>query len=355
MSNLRRLITLAASLAAAGWFMPLASHAFTAELVSITPEATDISDQMERGDAPDTIQLFGWLTEEDVEYTAVFSVDEEPAVAVTPGGDVSLDNRPVYDADAGTYTITFTATGFIEGIDKDMPEGMVVSVMGLVGAVPLGEDGPPEQMRGAWFSTNLEEWELIPPSEGNVAFGFKLTGPTGSTGFFRMFMPQGIIDLLSEFSGKELTIEELAVFNGDEQASLAISEVEGGAYIDINVTFTEGLSTVTEPEAEGSVTKEIVVSEQLAISLAASKDTVKAGQEVRLYGWLKNGKANQDVTLWRKQKGEDNYVRWNKTLKTKKDGYFVVRFTARKTADYKVTYRSGGKKMTSEERTITVK
>ncbi len=305
------------------------------------------------GDAPENITLFGWLTEVDTEYTAVFSVDEEPALVITIGGDMTADENWEYDADAGTVTVTFTATGIIAANDETGELGEdPVSVIALVPAVEIGEDGPPEEMTGSWFATNIDDWELIPPSEENIAFGYQLTGPQGSTGYFRMFMPESMRELLSQFAGEELSWDDLAVFSGDEQSSISITEVDGGALVNINVTFTSTSAGASIASA-GTVTKRITVSEQEHVSISATKSSLKKGKKVRIFGWLKNGKKNQTVTIWRKRKGESEFTKW-KTLTTEDDGYYALRFAPKKTATYKVQYTKNGKTKKSDTKKISV-
>ncbi|MBI2415959.1 MAG: hypothetical protein HYV33_04870 [Candidatus Kerfeldbacteria bacterium] len=327
------------------WLMPQLSLAFTAELVSITPSATDLSDQI--GSDQSELTIFGWLTELDTAYTAVFAVDESPALVVTPGGDIDPDNRWTYDAAAGTVTVPFTANGLLE--QNDVPDGMGVSVIGMMPAVPLDQDGPPAEMTGAWMSTNIEDWDLIPPSEDNVAFGFNLSGPAGSDGFFHMFIPSALIDLLGEFSGQDLTADDLAVFNDDAQASLAVTEIEGGAYIDINVTFDDTDTTVTAVAAS-TVTKKITAAPKLAVSLAARDTQVAAGDTVHLYGWLKNAKKNQTVSIWQKPSGTKKFTKV-KTIKTGNAGKYTVKLSPNKTTTYQVKYKT----KTSPKQKVVVK
>ena len=61
---------------------------------------------------------------------------------------------------AGTVTVVFTGTGLKSTDDSPSNMGMVA----LVGVVAEGENGPPEEMTGFWLSTNMQDWELIPPS-----------------------------------------------------------------------------------------------------------------------------------------------------------------------------------------------
>ena len=329
--------------------LPLSGWAFTAELQSISPEPQqDISDQIT--DAPDGVVVAGWIgIEEDTEYTAVFTADESPAGVITPGGDMSLDTPWEYDATAGTVTVTFTGSG-LKSVN-DMPSN--VGLVALVGVVAEGEDGPPEEMTGFWLSTNVQDWALIPPSpeQDTPAFGYSLTGPAGETGFLHMFMPTGIKDLLSQYSGRELTWGDLAVFSGDSQSSLSLTEVDGGAYIDINVVFSDTSTSVSV--ASSSVTKELTVQEQLPISLASSKTTLNKGKKFRLYGWLKNGKRNKTVTIWRKKAGETTYTKVD-TLTTGKDGYFNETYTGRKTSRYRAKYRTTSIPLVSAVVKVTV-
>ncbi len=338
--------TIAGNLALALVLFAHPSSALTVDVVSISPEPQmDITDML--SGAPTGVGMVGWLLDSDMEYTAVLSVDEAPAVVITPGADIAVDQPWVYDATAGTVTVIFTGTGLKQL--SDGPDN--AAIIAVVPPVAEGEDGPPVEMTGAWMSTNVQDWELIPPTQDNVAFGFSLTGPVGETGFFHMFMPQGIIDLLSEMNGKELTIQDLAVFNGNDQASMSITEIAGGAYIDINVTFA---AAVVAPTANSnSVTKSITVQEQLPISLAANKTSLKKGATANLFGWLKSGRQNKSIEVWRKVEGESTFTKW-KSTKTNKAGRYEVEFTARQSASYKVKYHTAGKVKSSSVETITV-
>lgn len=324
------------------------TSAMTVEVVSISPEPQqDISDLMT--DAPENVGIAAWLLDDGVEYTTVLAVDEAPAVVINIGGDMAQDQPWVYDEAAGTLTVVFTSTG-IKQTSDDSPDN--AAIIAVVPPVEIGEDGPPVEMTGAWLNTNVQDWELIPPSPDNIAFGFSLTGPTGETGFFHMFMPDTMVELLSELSGEDLTIEDLAVFNGDDQSSMSITEVEGGAYIDINVTFSEAV--VTPSAKNGSVTKSITIQEQLPISLAANKTTVRSGgSKAHLFGWIKSGQKGKTIEVWRKVKGADSFTKW-KHVKTDQNGRYEVEFTASQTAFYKVKSRAAGKIKTSSTTKITV-
>lgn len=340
-------------LGGAVWLLvPAPSLAFSASPVSIAPEAQAID--MQGNDAPEGVVLFGWFTESGKSYTAVLSVDEEPAMVVAPGADLSLETPWTYDADAQTITVPFTAKTMIGGdMPEQMPEGMSVSIIAMVPVVPEGEDGPPEAMKTGWMATNLQQWELIPPTPDTPYFGYQLTGPEGKQGFFHMFIPDAVVELMSQMAGKTITIDELAVFNGDQQASLAIEEVEGGAFVSIKVVFSKTENTViaTSVNAQASsanVTKTITVRPQQTVSMTAKKTTLKKGKDLELFGWLKNGKKDQSVIIYQKKSGEKKFTVL-KTVKTKKDGYYALKINAENTATYKAKYQ------TKESSTLQVK
>lgn len=309
-------------------------------------------------DAPENVVVSAWMIDEDdvtneTSYTAVFTADEQPAGSIVVGGDMSTDAAPVWDEETGTYTVQFTAAG----LKSTSGAGENVMFVALVGVVNEGEDGPPAAMSGFWLATNVEGWALIPPSESQEtpAFGFSLTGPSGETGFIHMFMPTGVKDMMSEFMGKDLEWEDLAVFNDDSQASLNLTEVDGGAYINVTVKFsTTVTTTATRVSTDvSSVTKEVTVQEQKSVSLASNKTEVSKGSKFRLYGWLKNGRSNQTVTVWRKRAGEDGFTKVA-TLTTTDDGYFSKQFTAGKTARFKVKYKKGSRTLLSSIQRVTV-
>lgn len=316
------------------------ANALTVTLDTISPEATDLSEMFQQG-APDDVTINGWLTTPGTEYTATYSVDEQPAVVVNPGGQIEVGGI-AYDADAGTLAVTFTATGIV----SDFQLGSDVSIIGLVAATEsLSEDGPPAEMRGAFMSTNVQEWELIPPSPENPAFGFVLTGPAGEEGFFRMLIPDAVVDLLSEFSGVELQANDLAVVMDDQIATLSISDVEGGYLVDINVTFEADNTQVAGVAAsDETITREVVVEKQPVLSLALAKQ-VSAGKTASLKGYLNlaSGKnKGKTLELYRKR-GNGKYTLVD--TKKVKDSNGKVEFTKKvtsKTDKYNVKYKKAG-------------
>lgn len=330
-----RLLALAVPLFGLGLFLaPQPSHALTASLVSLTPDASDISDQVQ---LPDDVTGFAFMGTADQAYEAIIAVDEEPAMVILPGGEMDLDQNWTYDSVNSQVVVNFTASGVKGEFAENFPEGTAVFVIALVPVATEGQDGPPEAMKGAWLSTNIMNWSLIAPSQEKPYFGFELTGPSGESGFLHMFIPSTVIDLLSEYSGKDLSAESMAVFENNDQSSATVTDVDGSAYVDINVTFTNNVTSPADA-ATTDVVKEITAGAKLPVSLAATKYSVNKGKKTTLYGWIKSGKADKTVTLWRKIKGADEYVKIA-TLTTDEDGYFSTKVEINKTANYKVKYK----------------
>lgn len=365
----------------------LAMPAFAAlevEFSSITPETSlrDLTIPPQDG-----VELFvfegGQL---NTEYTAVFNVNEEPASVVLVAADM-VDYS--YDAEAGTVSIVLEHVGYVPAASLPGPD--TDFSIAFIGAVADGQAGPPAAMRGSWMATNIgpSDWELIPPTLENPSFGYKLSGPDGETGFFRMFVPQAIIDLLSQLYGESVSIEDLAVFNDDQQASMDITPVEPsegvvtGALVDINVVFSSGSSELPDDEEEPvveavraaydypefpvgdypqypgddsdttNVQKEITVERAQTVSLSADDSTPVKGSSVTIYGWVQGGLEGQKVKITSanalkraKAKGGAALTRYQKrgwkTLLLDNEGYFSHTFTAKKTDTLRAIYKVSG-------------
>lgn len=358
---------------------------------SITPDATPID--MSSSDAPEGVQIFGFTGTPGESYDLEFTSSESPAVVVGINADMTTDQNWSYDPDTGLILVHVEYTGNgssslqatsssnenansngnhngntnenSNGNKNDnqnsnsnedhASEKDSVFILAFTFAVPQGEDGPPTEMTGSWFTTDVQNWQLIPPSPELPAFGYELSGSAGTKGYFHMFIPDTMIALLGQMSGKELTVSDLAVFNGDAQSSLAVDAVTGGALVNINVLFKEDLNTVkhdlsSSKDSSSLITKTITVQEQLPFSLTASLSSIKKGKAAQLYGWVNNGTPKTTVKIWRKFTADSDYTLWKK-LKLKKNGYFMKKFQAKTTATYQATYQD----LTSPEQIITVK
>lgn len=189
------------------------------------------------------------------------------------------------------------------------------------------------------MSTNLLDWSLIPPNETNPYFGFDFTGPAGSEAFMRLFVPDAGIDLLSSLADKELTVEDLAIYLDDDQASMTITELDTGIEVFVYVKFTDDKVAVTPAEASETVSKTVTLREQANVSLTAKQQSLSKGQSTKLFGWIKNGKANQTIKIKRKLSGEDRFAVVDE-VKTDEDGYYKYKISPKKTATYLVVYKT---------------
>lgn len=222
------------------------------------------------------------------------------------------------------------------------------------------QSGPPASMGGGFISTTVQEFQISPPS-GPDEFGFGLTldGPPNTTGFFKMYMPASMLALMSTMSGKTITVDDMAVFIDDDQASTTISETDaGGALININVTFTSGnTSTATSALVESeTVSKSIEAKEKLALSAAFVKTSVLRDKYAKLYGWKKTNFKNKAVKIFRKKKGDDSYTLVD-TVYTDNAGYYLYKFKPKTEDMAKGTYyfKTKCSGLTSLKQTLKVK
>ncbi len=331
----------------------------TVELVSITPDAEDITNLGGgdgEGDVPEGVDLFVYSGTVGETYTAIYSVSEEPVMAVITGGTMEDWS---YDAEAGTITIVTQHTGYIEGsgdFGPYSPFGIAI----VWASDGYEQDAPPSDMNGSWMATNLMNWQLVPPTDengGSPYFGYVLSGPEGESGFFQMYMTDGTKDMMSELAGEELDWEDLAVYLDDDQASMSITETTGGALVDIQVTFSENTTQISSlaSRSEGEeeqVTKQVKVKEQAPRSFACKSYRKAKGEKFTCFGWVKNGKKDQKVSLWRKALGSTKWVRQDVTTLNKNKYYKFRPVMKKKTASYKVYWPK--KKKYTETRKVRV-
>lgn len=336
MLNLQRftLVTIALLSAIALYALPTRAFGATVELVS-SGEAVDITDTVHLQSPGSDVNIFAFSGVEDVTYELVFTSDTAPTMIITPGADMENANDWEYNAEAGTVTMNVTYKGIVTDTQDENSERDMFIIALVFSSSDMSAGGAPVEMIGSALATNLLQWLIIPPQPDAPYFGFQLTGTPGTTGFFHMFIPATAIEYISTMSGEELTVESLAVFVDDQQASMNITEVDGGAYIDINITFAEDALGVS---ATDSITKTITTGAREIVSLAAKKDTLDKGATAKLFGWIHQSKAGKEVVLYRKLKGEDKFTLW-KTVETNDQGYYKVNYTAKKTGKYKAKYK----------------
>lgn len=296
---------------------PLSAAADITSNCTITPNSANLLDDSIPPQAG--VEIFVFSTNQtNVEYTFECDVTEQPAsVVVLPAEMESV----VYDNATGKLAVTFVNTDYIEGSNVPAPPGTTTFSIAVIPADPAGT-GVPVEMRGSWMATNIPPfgldmsgaggWELLPPDEEDPFFGYRLNGPEGSTGFFKMFIPDSMKQLLEDLVNAEsptpVTLEwsDLAVFNDDQQASMSITEQAGGALVDIQVTFTEGTTDIPDNQepalfklrtTTGGVDKEITVGKAKPISLTASNVKPTKGTLLSLYGWVQNCQPGEKLKL----------------------------------------------------------
>ena len=316
---------------------PLATFANTATLNSIIPFAVTISEGGEEPSPGTFLEVFDSATFGQ-SYTAVFDVDLEPAMVVITGGEMDSWS---YDAGTGQVTVNCTHTGFVQGAGNFGP----TNPFGIAIVWPENNlfDGPPTEMMGGWMSTNLIQWNLIPPNEeeGKAYFGYEMSGPAGEQAFFSMFIPDATLDYLTEIKGSPLTFEDMALFINGGQANVSYTDKEGGVEVFIEVTFKKNTTQVASVgEFASTVSKRITYKKKKRLSIVATKHKVKKGNKTKLRGWLttkKNKKKENKKIVIKRRLPNEKYEKW-KVVKTNKRGYYSKRFTVNKTANYRAIW-----------------
>jgi len=264
--------------------MPKNSQAVEATLDSSTPAGlADISEQVAVSDIEDLL-LFGYDygdgvalgTAYTLEYTIsgdTFQNSNGPAIIMGTGADITSWS---YDATTQKLTINLTTASFATSV----PEWDSIFIIGL--DFPIENYDPslpglPQGMTGMSISTTVMGFSVAPPFEQYPYIGVSLSGAEGTSGFFHMYIPESTIDYLSELAGKDLTINDLAVFVDSSQASMNITELNDGSYIDIDIAFTSGDTTTTQSIASDDIVyidKYVETGEKMPLSLAATKSLI---------------------------------------------------------------------------------
>lgn len=345
MKLVQRLAIMITALLSAAMIYLLPSTAFAASAVISSGEAIDITDTVNLQSPGTDVNIFAFSGTEDTTYELVFSSDTEPTMVITPGADMANAHDWAYDATTGLVTMRVTYKGIVTDTQDENSELDMFIIALVYSSGDLTAGGAPEEMAGAALATNLLQWMIVPPMPDSPYFGFQLTGTPGTTGFFHMFIPAAAIENISAMAGKDLTPESMAVFVDDQQASMSITEVDGGAYIDINITFAQDALGVSVD----SITKKITAGGRESVSLVAKKDTLDKGATTKLFGWIRQAKAGKEVVIYRKLNGEDTFTAW-KTVETNSNGYFKADYKAKKTGKFKAKYKGN----VTDKVTVTV-
>lgn len=329
-------ITIAASVLLASVIIYLPAQTSAAAEVISTGGAIDITETAHLLSPDENTTVFGFEGEDDAAYDMVFSVDNEPTLIVTAGADMTNAHDWEYDATTGQLTMHVTYKGIVTDDNDPTNSDHMFIVTFTFANETEGDGSTPTEMDGVGMATNMLQWLVIPPTSDAPYYGFQLTGTPGTTGFFHMFIPSTGIEHLSNVSGEDLDPDSMAVFVDEQQASLNVTEVDGGAYINVNVTFDEDLLGVSS--SDSSIIKTVTAGPKEPLSLVAKKNSLSKGGTNRLYGWTEQTKAGQAVVIYRKLKGESKFTVW-KTVETNSEGYYKVKYTAKKTGEYKAKYK----------------
>ena len=330
----------------------------TAELNSINPNANEVSELIlsliDEYLLPPGVNALAFEGSIGTTYQAVFDVSKKPDVIVSMAADIINYS---YNEETLQVTLDFQHIGFIAGT---LIEGIADNVFGFAF---LWSDSAgleiPVELQGGWISTNVFTWNIIPPENDEPSLGVILTGTAGQTGYFHMFIPESVIFLLQELLDDDtLTIDDLAIYNDGNQASIDIEETVGGYLVKVYVEFNEDTTTLTSDllslqniyskqletgiivtSESKDVSKKISVKRKKEVSLAPAKKKVDKGDTATLYGWIDSGLAGEVIIIKKKKKNATRFKKWKKIF-TVADGYFSIDLVAKKTAKYKAKWKN---------------
>lgn len=344
-----------------GWVaLPSNVWAGTIDLSNVSPAVDeDITPPDDSQGEAENFHTFWFKGQIDTQYTTTFDVSEEPAFTFVSGGDMTLENNVLYNADTGEFTVTYTAKA-LQQIDAnsglELEEGQTLTIIAVSFPVAEGQEGPGENTKGSWIATAFQEWTLSMPSEESNILGATVSGDGGDSGRFKMFIPAASMQTMAEYDGaeegEEYAAHDFAIYQDGAQVSTAVEDVDGGSYIDFDTTLSEEESEEEGGEGEGDgqegqrvaadgpgVTEEVGVGPRAPISLKTNKETVSEGTKVTLTGWIKSGKKNKQVVLLQLTEEGGTYKKV-KTTETIKGGKFQFKVKVNQSIRYKVKFKS---------------
>ena len=313
-------------------------------LVSSSPNnVTDISDTM-IGEMPDDMVAKAYSYPEGTaygtEYTLSYTVsgtdyetENGPAIALTSGADIQSWS---YNATTQIFTVNFITAEFASPF-PELANTFIVQVIFPEENYTEGSAGIPVELTGCYISSTVMGWSLVAPTSFLPFFEIGLEGEADTSGFFNLFVSESAINLISQYAGETVSVNELAVYVDDTQSSTRASELNNGGYIDINVTFTEGDTSVTSNGME-YVSKTVKTGQRQPLILFSNKTRVKKGKKVKLSGFIQDAKKGEKVKFLRKIKGKKKYKKI-KTVRTNKNGYFRAKIKMKKTAFFKSKHK----------------
>lgn len=354
------------------------------QLISISPNAEQIIGQYP--DAPGPVTLFYFKGTKGTQYSALFSVQSEPATVVGIGANIdstSFDDTNkqltvnfVFDQSVVTTgEKTLPSNVFFLGLDPGVqrefnplprpgdgkpPPGRssqasvrtsdTSECYGPLGGEPSSEKGPPREAAGSFFTTNFAEWCVISPNESQPFFGFKFRGVQGSKGFLKQKVSPALVSLLSKLSGTDLSASNLAIFNGDVEASRSITATsDGGVLISIKVNFKSTSTIVTDAltaangkaktsaDSTTTVDKTITTSESEVLSIAPN-DFQITGSKAPVYGFVSSSEDIGKTVSIQKKRG--NSYKTVASAVVGLDGSYIAKIPSTKVFG-KTTAKSG--------------
>lgn len=322
--------------------VPFAGYAESITLDGVSPAVDeDITPPDNQKAGEENFYTFWLKGQIGTEYTANFTVSEEPAFTFVSGGDMTLDSNVHFNAETNTFSVTYTAVA-LQQIDSqsglELDENQTLTIIAVSFPVSDGENGPGEDTIGSWLATNFQEWTLTTPSSDNTAMGATVSGDPGDTGDFELFMPASAMALMAEYDDVDsYSVDDLAVYADGEKTSKTIESASSGAYINFSTTLPETDETSQSIQSSESVSRTFTVEPVPAITLRVSDSNVDKYDYVTLSGKIASGKKGKTVSLWRRNRNTS--LTKFATVTTKRNGKFSLRVKIRKTVLFKAKFK----------------
>lgn len=350
--------------------IPVSVFAWDVTVDSITPSdgLTDISALVGSEEYPDDVNIAYTYTEDTgaQEYTMVLTVSDPDTELVDDpnfmmiGMDVSDFSRDVTNRQ---YTITFTTSEFIIPGDTTPSKEFVIAAGPVVANPtpenPMGGQGAPAAMAGGYVISNLQDFQISPPDEGEIGFGLAVTAYPTLDSTFVMCMPvqpegtDNMLDLMGTMAERTVAYSDLAVYIDDAQVSAAVTETDDCvAYVEL--TFPMKNNRFNISSLTSTVTKTVMTKEKQVLSAAFKNARVKKAKKAKIFGWKKKKNKNKQVKIYKKKKGASKYKLFKK-VRTNKNGYYKYQFTPKSTGLKKGTYYFKTKSLKKNSTKTTLK
>lgn len=317
-------------------------------LVAITPDATDVSEQLPP--LAQRLSGFGFAGIAGTDYDVVIETADEPALVVAVGADI---NDMSFDQGTGLLSVSVTYSGeqvltdervelpsssffiildsgaspaaagapsvaaakadkstnrcFGPGYDLSVFEeqtGNFGDEEGLLEPEPKPQDagaGFSTAARGAYASTNSFYWCALRPS-GASLLGFELVGGKDDIGRLSLFLPDAYLAAQTGVDVSTILARQFAVFGEGVQISIDTEDVDAGVLSSGEISFEEGATSARSSPAMGAAARASLPRTQPATSanlqrkqltigarepLSLAPDDLKPNQpQVELFGFV---------------------------------------------------------------------